>query len=180
MSFEDKIIANSKIKQAKLMRPAKIASKKPDNGVTIVNKSAYFVIRDCADVTQKYLTLLCYGSYADPIADLRGKFVERDIIDFVSRSQADENAHLRHLLYVIFTDVARKEGLYNKTTPPEPVKLDLSEDTDDIYGDYDYVDDTDQPEQSLDITLVDIDITDGKAVIDKLIDVFGATRQKAK
>ena len=31
------------------MRPAKIACEKPDTGVTINKRGAYFLIKDCAD-----------------------------------------------------------------------------------------------------------------------------------
>ena len=58
--------------------------------------------------------------------------------------------------------------------------LDFSEDVevDDIYGDYDFSPSViaDMPREGV-MPLVDIDITDGKSVIDKLIDVFGATRE---
>jgi len=179
MSFEDKIIANSTIKQSKLMRAAIIASKKPDTGITIENKSAFFVIRDCADIAQQYLALLCYGSYSDPLTKLKGVFTEKEIIDFVARSQDDSNANIRHLLYVIFTDIARKEGLYNSVIPNEPIVMEYTEDVEDIYGDYEYAVAPDPVEvQPIGVMpLVDIDITDGKSVIDKLIDVFGATRE---
>jgi hypothetical protein len=177
MSFEDKIIQHSGIKQAKLMRPAKIASEKPDTGVVIENKSAYFVIRDCADITQKYLALLCYGSYQDPINKLHGKFTKQDIAGFVSRARAPENPHLKHLLYVIFTDIARKEGLYEQVAPNQPAALDLSEDADDIYGEYDYDPDTvNAPASPQDIPFVDMNISDDKAVVTKLVDVFGAVK----
>ena len=176
MSFESKIIDNCTLKQRKLMRAAKIASEKPDTGVTVENKSAYFVIRDCADIAQKYLVLLCYGSYSNPLAELHGKFTEKEIIDFVARSQDESNSNLRHLLYTIFTDIARKEGLYEKVIPNEPALIDTSEEGDDIYGDYDYAPESTEPEEENDISLVEIDITDGKSVIDKLIEIFGATR----
>ena len=38
MTFEEKIISNSEIRQRNLLRPAKIAFDKPDTGVTIVKK----------------------------------------------------------------------------------------------------------------------------------------------
>jgi hypothetical protein len=174
--FEDKIIKNCSLKQKHLMRAAKVASKNPETGVVIEKKSAYFVIRDCADITQKYLTLLCYGSYTDPLSDLYGKFTEKEIIDFVARSQDEKNHHIRHLLYVIFTDIARKEGIYEKVVTNEPAPIDITEVGEDIYGDYEYVHE-DEDEDEDDIALIDIDITDGKIVIDKLIDVFGADRQ---
>jgi|TARA_R110002110_G_scaffold135418_7_gene319479 hypothetical protein len=178
MSFEARIIENSTIKQRNLMRAAKIASAKPDTGVVIENKSAYFVIRDCADIAQQYIALLCYGSYTDPLTDLNGKLTEKEIIDFVARSQVDGNASVRHLLYVIFTDIARKEGLYEKVITNEPAVSDFTEEGGDIYGDYDFSPSViaDMPREGV-MPLVDIDITDGKSVIDKLIDVFGATRE---
>ena len=45
MTFEEKIINNCQIRQKKLMRPARIAQGKPDTGVTIVKKGAYFLIK---------------------------------------------------------------------------------------------------------------------------------------
>ena len=61
MTFEEKLIKAGKIRQKHLMVPAKKASGAPDTGVTILKKSAYFVIKDCADVTQKYLPHLVYS-----------------------------------------------------------------------------------------------------------------------
>ena len=68
--------------------------------------------------------------------------------------------------------------LYEKVIPNEPavIDIDISEEGDDIYGDYDYAPESTEPEEENDISLIDIDITDGKSVIDKLIEVFGATR----
>ena len=67
MTFEEKIISNSKIRQSKLMRPAKLAFEKPDTGVKILKKGAFYLIKDSADITVKYLSHLCYGSFDDPI-----------------------------------------------------------------------------------------------------------------
>lgn len=172
MSVEAKIINNCNLKQRTLLRAAAVASQKPDTGVEIKNKSAFFVIRDCADVTQKYLVHMCYASYSDPIVDLRGKFTEKEIIDFVAR--CDKHDHLRQLLYIIFTDIARKDGLYEKVVTNQPEKIDLTEDSDDIYGDYDYVEESAQPEEPVEIPTTHIDINDGSVVINKLVDVFGA------
>ena len=80
MTFEEKIIKNSEIRQKNLMRPAKIAFEKPDTGVTINKKGAFFLIKDSADITVKYLPLLSYGSFKTPIADLKGKFTQSEII----------------------------------------------------------------------------------------------------
>ena len=67
MNFETKILGTSTIKERKLLKPAAIAAAEPNTGVTIHNKSAYFVIRDCANITQKYLTLHTYGSLHKPL-----------------------------------------------------------------------------------------------------------------
>ena len=103
MTFEEKIISNSSIRQSKLLRPAKIASEKPDTGVKILKKGAYYLIKDSADITLQYLVHLCYGSYSDPIKDLKGKFTEAEIIDFVGRSKEEKNTN--QLLNIILTDI---------------------------------------------------------------------------
>ena len=103
MTFEEKIIKNSGIRQKNLMRPAKIAFEKPDTGVTINKKGAFYLIKDSADITVKYLVYLCYGSYNNPIKDLKGKFTQSEIIDFVGRCK--EQQYTRQLLNIILTDI---------------------------------------------------------------------------
>ena len=66
-AFEHKILTVSQSKQAGLLGPAKIAASKPDTGITIVKKSAYFVIRDCAKITEKYLVHHVWGEIKNPI-----------------------------------------------------------------------------------------------------------------
>ena len=61
MPFEAKILSGSKNKQAKLLRAASVAAKSPDTGVKILKKSAYYVIRDCAKVTELYLPHFIYS-----------------------------------------------------------------------------------------------------------------------
>ena len=173
---EDKIIKNCKVRQRNLMRPAMLASEKPDTGVKILKKGAYFVIRDCADITQKYLSLLSYGSYEDPIAELKGKFTEKEIIDFVARSSKEQST--KQLLNIIFADIfAKEKGTYVKQVPVTEEVLDFTEtgEEDDIYGDYEY----DSSEESADTSLpqpIDIDMSDGTAIIEKLIEVFAVKR----
>lgn len=181
MSFEDKIINNSKVKEKNLLRACKIAKVKPDTGVTINVKSAYFVIRDCADITHKYLPLLCYGSYPDPFATLKGKILEKEIIDFVARAQKPTNTHAKHLLYAIFSDIAKKENKPLTPVASAPVQITEQDeaDVDDIYGDYDYDPDSVSEATPVEANVVsDIDLTDGKSMIDKLITVFDAVRDK--
>lgn len=186
MSFEQSLIQASQLKQRKLMRPAKIASDRPDTGVTIQNKSAYFVIRDCADITQKYLTMLCYGSFKNPIKQLKGKFKKIDIIDFVARAHDDSNKHTRQLLCAIVADINKCEC---KPRPTETVVEDnlvestdfaaIEESEDDIYGDYDYMDE--QSETQADTQTTDdtqnwltVDLADDDVLTNRLIQAFEA------
>jgi hypothetical protein len=178
MSFESKIITNSEIKQNKLLRAATIASERPDTGVVIKNKSAYFVIRDCADITQKYLALLCYGSYTDPLKQLNSKFTKIEVIDFVARARVPDNSHVRQLLCAIFADINRDQLLptvqAKAATEKEVIVVtDLNEDDlDDIYGDYDYVD---APVEKLEEpTWLGVDTSDDSVLADMLIKIFNA------
>ena len=181
MSFEDKILAVSKLKQRLLKRPAGILAKKLDTGVVIENKSAYFVIRDCAMLAADYLPIFIYGALADPFNILRGKLTEKDIIDFVARAQ--KNKHTQQLLHLIFIDIAKKQGNAIIEQPrvrdPDPV-IDFSEDSGDIYGDYDYIEEVAVQAQSQTTSVsqpLSVDLTDNRAVIDKLIEIFGAVRE---
>lgn len=187
MSFEDRLIDSCELKQRKLMRPAKIASERPDTGVTILNKSAYFVIRDCADVTQRYLALLCYGSLSDPIASLKGRFKKLDIIDFVTRARDGSNAHTRQLLCAIVADVNKCEcvdgphGASDDVAQPIDVAALEAMETqeDDIYGDYDYVADAtqsiDTPAHQAHVAeWLSADLTEDAELADRLIHAFQA------
>jgi len=175
--FEDKVIKNCSIRQKNLMRAAKLASEKPDTGVKILKRGAYFVIKDCADITQKYLSLLAYGSYEDPIEQLKGKFTEKEIIDFVARTSKEY--HTKQLLNIIFADIFAKErGTFVKRESSEPVELDftISDDEDDIYGDYEFDDEDEASTESALPQPIDLDMNDGTAIIEKLIEVFNVKR----
>jgi len=186
MNFEERLIETSQLKQRNLMRPAKIASERPDTGVTIQNKSAYFVIRDCADITQKYLPLLCYASFDDPLKQLKGKFKKIDIIDFVARAHDENNKQTRQLLCAIVADINKCECAprpVEQTTPANLVDdtdfAAIEESEDDIYGDYDYADE--QPEQSTTDTVTDtsqdwltVDLADDDVLTERLIQAFAA------
>ncbi len=182
MSFEDKMIAASELKQSKLMRPARVASERPDTGVQILNKSAYFVIRDCADVTQKYLSLLCYGSFSDPVDQLKGKFTKADIKDLVARSRKPDNAHTRQLLCAIVADVNRCECAPHdeQSTSESPEEFDyesIEQQQDDIYGDYDYPDDDmniTADTQPVEPQAITVDLTGDTSLTDRLIQAFKA------
>lgn len=182
MSFETKIIDTCVVMERNLLSPATIAYEKPDNGVTVHNKSAYFVIRDCAKITKECLIIYLYGTLQNPIIQLKSKFTEKEIIDFVSRSNKD--IQTKQLLNLIFVDIAKNEGVAQISVPDhdQNVVTDFSEDdTDNIYGDYDYVDIIEPTEDELtldELNFSNVDISDNRAVIDKLIQVFDAEREK--
>ena len=171
MTFEEKIIKNSSIRQKNLMRPAKIAFEKPDTGVTINKKGAYYLIKDSADVTIKYVVHLCYGSYNNPINDLKGKFTQIEIIDFVGRSKEEQQT--KQLLNIILTDI----GVVNKdftTETKEDIDLTISDEVDDVYGDYELEDSDTTSSSSSTTTTETIDVNDASGIIQKLIEVFQA------
>ena len=171
MTFEEKIIKNSKIRQKNLMRPAKIAFENPDTGVTINKKGAYFLIKDSADITVKYLSHLSYASYSNPISDLKGKFTQSEIIDFVGR--AKEENFTNQLLSIILTDIGVTTPVAQVVTETASEEIDLSfDDDEDVYGDYE-TDESEQEESSA-VPQESIDIKDASIVIQKLIEVFEA------
>lgn len=182
MNFEKKILETSKVKERKLLQPSSVAMVKPDTGVEIKKKSAYYVIRDCATIAHDYIVHKCYSSIKNPITALHGQFVKADIIDFVARSKSDK--HTKQLLYIIFSDIFKIEA-DDWTAPPVPIvaeELDIDADADgeDIYGDYgDYGSDESTSSEAIAVPVAPpIDLGDGEAVIAKLIEVFGASKEK--
>ena len=106
-----------------------------------------------------------YSSLSDPVASLKGKVSEEEIVDFVSRSEHE--THTRQLLQIILNDIT--SGF--KPQLPEPITDFSIGDVDDVYGDYEYgsiEDDFDVSELTKSI----IDISDNNTVIDKLKSVF--------
>ena len=183
MTFEEKIINNCHVRQKKLMRPARIAQQKPDTGVTILKKGAYFLIKDCADITVKYLPQLGYSSYANPINELRGTFTQAEIIDFVGRSK--EAPETRQLLHIILTDIGCAQykaaiavddpkPVEGNTTPIPVHDYTINDDDDDVYGDYDVDDDSVGPQPVVVEAKDEVNVDDVTAVINKLIEVFEA------
>lgn len=172
MEFELKILATCKIKERNLLKFATIAMNKPDTGVEIKNKSAYYVIRDCATIANDYIPHKCYASLSDPIGQLIGKFSRADVTDFVER--AGEHEHTQQLLSIIFTDIYKREA--SDWTPPvapepETLEIDADADHDDIYGEYGYGDVSTVSEVELPVE-PPIDLGDSNAVVDKLIETF--------
>ena len=171
MTFEEKIISNSKIRQNKLLRAVNIASEKPDTGVKILKKGAYYLIKDAADIAKQYLAHLCYGSYNAPLKDLKGKFTQSEIIDFVGRSKEEQNTN--QLLNIILTDIGSTQ-VSSVTESDEEVEVDISisDDVDDVYGDYEL--ETTSTTTKAAGKPESVDVTDASGVINKLIEVFNA------
>jgi hypothetical protein len=181
MKFEEKILATSKIKERRLIKPSSIAMVKPDTGVEIRKKSAYYVIRDCATIAHDYIPLKCYSSIKNPIASLNGQFTKADIIDFVARSKSHK--HTKQLLWVVFSDIYKVEADEWEAPPPpvesEALDIDADADGEDIYGDYGYGDEEfNSANESIAPVKPPVDLGDGEAVIAKLIEVFAATKEK--
>jgi hypothetical protein len=183
MTLEEKILKNCNIRQRNLLRPAKIACNKPDTGVTINKRGAYFLIKDCADVTLKYAAHLGYSSFSSPLTQLKGKFTQAEIIDFVGRSK--EEAHTRQLLHVILTDIGCAQyksavGTEDaapvvRTTVEIPNHDYTIKDDEDVYGDYDFEDDDNTvSEPVVADAKEEVNVDDVTAVINKLIEVFNA------
>lgn len=177
MKFEDKIMSTSAIKERNLMHPSSVAMVKPDTGVEIKKKSAYYVIRDCATIANEYIPHKCYASLSDPIRELHGKFDKKDIVDFVSRTK--KSGATRQLLWIIFSDIYKLEAEdWTPAPPPEPthvLEIDADADGDEIYGDYGYGDDTDTTDEQ-EIYMPEappIDLGDGEEVVAKLLQAFG-------
>jgi len=99
MKFVEIIVENSSVKEAKLYAPAKKAYANPDTGITIQNKSAYHVIKDCALMTINYLPLWAFGNYKNPFDELKGKFQRKDVEEFVSSTE--KNVMSKQLLLAI-------------------------------------------------------------------------------
>ena len=172
MTLEEKIINNSKIRQNKLLRAANIASEKPDTGVKILKKGAFYLIKDAADITKQYLAHLCYGSYTEPLKELKGKFTQAEIIDFVGRAKEEKNTN--QLLNIILTDIGSTQVTSVTEIVEEEQELDLSidDDIEDVYGDYEAESSSSKIESTS--TTESVDVTDASGVINKLIEVFNA------
>ena len=129
--FEEKIVKSSKEKLAKLYGAASIAEEKPDTGVKIIEKSAYYIIRDCAKITKKYLPLFLYGMMKNPIKNLKGKFTEKEIREFVKRCDTSKSAE--QLLNLILKDI---KGSYPEEDVTPSVFDPIEDDEYDPYSEY--------------------------------------------
>jgi len=130
--FEDVILENSTEQIAKLYGPAARAAEKPDTGVEIKKKAAYYVIRDCANITRQYLAIHIYGLFDDPILDLKGKFTSNEVKSFLKRAETDTEAKL--LKKLILADIKQKYEVVHTSSGTTAVSYEADED--DIYSYY--------------------------------------------
>lgn len=148
MKFIDILLENSDLREAKLYPAAHKAFKKPDTGITIQHKGAYNVIRDCANITIKYLPHFIFGAYSNPFDVLRGKFKRPDIEEFVQKSRDD--CALNHLRLIIIN----KYELLNKGAASSPKAQKVANDfisqgdVDDPYGLYGDIEEEETPIES--------------------------------
>lgn len=171
-TFEETILDVASIRQGNLLTPAKLAMEKPDTGVKILKKSAYYVIKDCASITYQYVTFLAYASIKDPLKSLKKQFTVDSINDFVNRSKTEH--HTNQLLTLIFADIS-------KVSPPKvTINVDNGPDfdfnnEDEPYGDYNYdgyLEKDDYKIHDPEVVIEKIDMTDSDKVVSKLIEVF--------
>jgi len=132
MSVEQKIIDNSNNTLKALAPKALKAFNAPDTGIKIVLDGAYFVIRDCADITVKYLPLYLYGTYSDPVKQLQGVFTKEEIASFVERAMNIQTPSIQtnQLCTLMLNDSRNQNGVIMKSQTPE------NSNEDDVYGEY--------------------------------------------
>jgi len=153
--FEEVILENSADQIAKLYGPAARAADKPDTGVEIKKKAAYYVIRDCAGITRKYLAIHVWGLFNDPILDLKGKFTSNEVKNFLERSKTDTEAML--LKKLIIADIKEKYEVIHTSSGSTAVSYEADED--DIYSYYEEyeegLDDSTETEENEEEALTD-------------------------
>jgi hypothetical protein len=131
MKFIEKLIENTELKESKLYAAAQKCFAKPDTGITIQHKGAYNVIKDCANVTIRYLPHYIFGAYANPFDTLKGKFTKLEIEEFVKKSRDDYA--LEQLLTLIVNKFKNQPSKVEKKTELVP-KSDMG--MSDPYGMY--------------------------------------------
>jgi hypothetical protein len=142
--FEEVILENSSEPIAKLYKSACKASITPDIGVEIKKKAAYYVIRDCATLTRKYIATHIWGTYDDPVVELKGKFTSNEVKDFLTRSKTDIEATL--LKKIIVTDIKNKYVVH-QTSSDTVEAANFDTDDDDLYSYYEEYQDENEDEE---------------------------------
>ncbi len=155
MKFIDIILENSDLKESKLLQAAHKAYNKPDTGITIQHKGAYNVIKDCANITIKYLPHYIFGAYTNPFNTLKYKFKKPDIEEFVKCSR-DDYALAQLLVIILEKYNSKADSALNNVSPIKEEKnndFELS----DPYGLYGYAED-DSDIQPTNVKMSDVDI----------------------
>jgi len=134
MEFINIILQNSNLKEAKLYGAAQKAATNPEIGITIQNKAAYHVIKDCATITMCYLPHLVFGSYVNPFESLKGKFKKEHVVEFVKQSET--NLSLNQLLNIIITKAEKMNIVSTQTTITKVQNFDIGDQTVDPYDSY--------------------------------------------
>lgn len=135
MEFIQIILQNSNLKESKIFHAAQKAAVNPEIGITIQNKAAYHVIKDCANIAMHYLPHLVFGSYQNPFESLKGKFRKESIGEFIKQSET--SLPLNQLLHIIITK-AEKMNLISTSqqTPIVVQNFDVTDHNGDPYGEY--------------------------------------------
>tara|TARA_R110002020_G_scaffold90534_27_gene220518 strand:+ start:6398 stop:6907 length:510 start_codon:yes stop_codon:yes gene_type:complete len=141
MSLIDKIIKVGKdkgVKEANLYGPAQACFENPTRGLTVVNKYAPLVIRDCAYVAKQYIPCFVVNSVSNIISELRSENVtEAECKEFLSIMDQTENP-ISKGYYEIYISIINKGDDYLTPVDPTP-EVEAAPETDDyasVYGDY--------------------------------------------
>lgn len=131
MEFIEIILDNSNLMEAKLYIAAQKAASNPEIGITIQNKAAYHVIKDCANITLSYLPHIVFGSYENPFKTLKGKIKKKQILEFIQ--QAKTSVSLNQLLDLILLKAEKLNLIPSKSIT---IEIDKTKNPSDPYGDY--------------------------------------------
>lgn len=131
MEFIEIILHNSELMEAKLYKAAQKAASNPEFGITIQNKAAYHVIKDCANVALNYLPHMAFGSYENPFRTLKGKIKKKEILEFIQ--EAESSSSLTQLLDLILLKAEKLNLIPSKSVM---IEIDKTKNFSDPYGDY--------------------------------------------
>lgn len=171
--FEKAVLKVCTLREKNLWGPAHKAAKDPETGIVIKQKPAFFVIQDCANITKRYLFIMCYGSLTDPIGQLKGKVSVEDIEDFVGRSKNKADYETKQLFNLVFHDIADWTPSLSTNSGELDMTFDVI-DEENVYGDYEALGNErlKEIEKLEEQEKTRIDLTNDQAVIDKLVEVF--------
>jgi hypothetical protein len=148
MEFIKILLQNSSLRQAKLYNAAKKAAENPAIGITIQNKAAFHVIKDCATITTHYLPHFVFGAYEAPFETLRGKFKKAHVTELIQLSE--KNAVIKQLVTIIIDKAIQQNAFVKRPASQQPIPEDINKiDLDDPYGDYGSYADEAQSQQEL-------------------------------